>query len=555
MSSFMSGRHRRAVAALGASLMCTSLLGTIAADANTAPAQGTTAVATAVARNGTTRAAPATTRSVQTTSLRGPAPRVGDQLVNLPAEPLPRYLARKARTSGAKATAAPTAAQPRGGLQVAGEPTTVTKNIKGVDFAGAGSAFPPDTHGAVGKTQYLQIVNVRLRVLRKSDNALLRNTNLATFFGDSDFVFDPRALYDNTWNRFAVLATRKADSPTDTQRYYWLAVSRTASGSGAYHVYRVNFGFNPGDWCDFPQLGMDQDSLIVTCNMFHVNDAAGNSSFVGTYVVSIAKARLYNGAGFGVPNFTPGSFSIAPPLVTGQPMQQSDRSFLVAANSVSDVVHLWRMENTAHPAETSLVLQANVPVTPWSPPPLAFNGGGPLLDTLDGRFQNNSVQNGTSLWNVHSELIVRNGTSFSIPRFYEINTSTNAVVRTGVFFRSSSSDDWNASVGVSQGGEAFFTFSSAQADLFPQIRTEGCQVAVDGCSGDLGAGTLIQSSVAPSEHIDGSGRNRYGDYTAVSLDPSAYGSCLVARRAWITNQYTDAADRRWDSRIARIGFC
>ena len=55
--------------------------------------------------------------------------------------------------------------------------------LKGVDFAGAGSAFPPDTHGAVGIVDYLQIVNTRLRAYRTSDNALVRDQNLAAFFG------------------------------------------------------------------------------------------------------------------------------------------------------------------------------------------------------------------------------------------------------------------------------------------------------------------------------------------------------------------------------------
>ena len=90
----------------------------------------------------------------------------------------------------------------------------------------------PDTHGAVGGVHYLQIVNTRLLAYRVSDNVLVRSENLAAFFGDTDFVFDPRALYDSTWNRFVVLGTRKADSPTDSQRYYWLGVSASHLATG-----------------------------------------------------------------------------------------------------------------------------------------------------------------------------------------------------------------------------------------------------------------------------------------------------------------------------------
>lgn len=377
------------------------------------------------------------------------------------------------------------------------EPTPGGPNFKGVDRQAAG-CLPPDTHGAVGLTHYLEIVNCRVRVFDKSNNALVRDQNLSAFFGDTDFDFDPRALYDSTWNRFVVVATRKADSPTDAQRYYWIGVSTTSNPTGNFHVYRVNFGFNPGDWCDYPQLGMDQDAIIVTCNMFHVNNPNGASNFVRTYVISIAKARLYNGQGFSVSNFLPGFASIAPPLVSGLPMQQSNKSYLVAADPGADVIRLLRMENTARPSETTLVLQANVPVPAWDIPPVAFNGGGPLLDTLDGRFQNNSAQNGTSLWAVHSERIVRNGVPYSRPRFYEINTSTNTLLRNGIFFLDFTSDDWNSSLAVNANQQVFFTFSSARANLFPQIRTEGCEVVIDNCNvfggGDIGPGTLIQSS-------------------------------------------------------------
>jgi hypothetical protein len=544
------------IAVVIAGLIGASLTGTSAAGARAPTTPHDAAAERVVAPSGTTTASTPVERGPSAPTAAAPSPRRGDDLVNLPAEPLDTYKAMKAAASGNKASQAPAKPEGRQGVVPAGEPSTVTKNFKGVDFAGAGSAFPPDTHGAVGIVDYLQIVNTRLRAYRTSDNALVRDQNLAAFFGDTDFVFDPRALYDNTWNRYVVLASRKADSPTDRQRHYWLGISTSSLATGSFRIYKVNFGFNPGDWCDFPQLGMDQDAVIITCNMFHVNDAAGTSSFINTYVTSIAKARVYNGYEFSVPSFLPpDSSSIAPPLVAGVPLQQPNRSFLIAANAVSDVVSLFRMENTAHPTQTSLVLQANVPVTPWDIPPLASNGGGPLLDTLDGRFQNNSVQNGTSLWNVHTERVVRNGIPYSRPRFYEINTTTSEVARQGTFSLDFTSDDWNASIGVSESQEAFFTFSSARNNLFPQIRTGGCQVAVDGCSGDIGPGTLIVSSTSYSLHVDGSGRNRYGDYTAVSLDPTGVSGCASQRRAWITNQYTDSTDHRWGSRIARIGFC
>ena len=51
---------------------------------------------------------------------------------------------------------------------------------------------------------------------------------------------------------------------------------------------------------------------------------------------------------------------------------------------------------------------------------------------------------------------------------------------------------------------------------------------------------------------------RWGDYSAVTLDPTAYsitgGTCDAGRRAWIVNEKIDS-QTIWGSRIGRIGFC
>ena len=51
---------------------------------------------------------------------------------------------------------------------------------------------------------------------------------------------------------------------------------------------------------------------------------------------------------------------------------------------------------------------------------------------------------------------------------------------------------------------------------------------------------------------------RWGDYSAVTLDPKAYsitgGTCDAGRRAWIVNEKINS-QTIWGSRIGRIGFC
>lgn len=486
-------------------------------------------------------------RMAQQHTIRAPRPQEGE-VWNLPPNQT-EYQQQQASAAQKLAASDQGLERPTGPLV---EPNTISKNFKGIDQQGAG-CLPPDSDGAVSKSQYLQAVNCRVVVYRKSDNVRVASTNLATFMGDPDFLFDPRALYDNTWGRFVVLASRSADSSTDPNRYYRINVSQTSSGSGAYWKFRVNFGFNPGDWCDFPQLGMTQDAILITCNMFHRN-ADGTNSFVSTYAVGIAKARLYNGLGFGVPNFIPGGFRVAPPLVAGLPMQQTNIAYFVAANSTADVVTVWKMVcpecDNAPGSPTTFAFQANVPVPAWDQPPLAFNGGGPLLDTGGGGFSQNTVQNGSFIWAVHNKRRVFNSVPLNVPEYYQINISSNTLVRSGVMFPELSSDAWHASVAVNPNNEVSFTYMSATSSRFPDIRIDGCQVSAGDCVSDLGVGTRIILSSSFIQNFDTLGRNRSGDYSSVDLDPS----CGSGKQAFGTHEYVDATDHLWDSRIYRFGF-
>jgi hypothetical protein len=84
-------------------------------------------------------------------------------------------------------------------------------------------------------------------------------------------VFDPDVVYDETWDRWVGVHTRRSASGSDTQRRYFLWVSTSSNPCGTYFLYTVNFGggpFNNGDWADYPHIGFDQDTIFVTANVF-----------------------------------------------------------------------------------------------------------------------------------------------------------------------------------------------------------------------------------------------------------------------------------------------
>jgi hypothetical protein len=425
-------------------------------------------------------------------------------------------------------------------------------NFEGLN-AGSCCARPPDTHGAVGVNHFVEITNHRgVGVFRKSDGALVKNTTLNSFFGyTARTIFDPRIVYDRRWDRWVVFGVAFQES--STVQYVFLGVSRTPDPTGSYYLYKFDVPESTGNFFDYPQLGMDQDALIVTANIF-----SGNS-YVRTRAFGIPKAAAYNGRSFARPYFdlgTPGT--VAPPIVE----DNNANAFLVAA-SAGNPSHLKLFRATGIGRSTaSIVLQANVPVPAFSVPPDARQPGTTdRLDTLNARFQNVSTQIGNQLLNVHTI----NADNRATAKWYQIDTATNTVPvgRSGFVFESANSDDFNPSVaGSAVGGTSanpigrmFFTWTSTTVASGVTTRQAtvkaGGRLATD-TANVTGGTSFARATTAYNPSSDTV--ERWGDYSAVSIDPVGTSSCPVGQRAWIVNERHVSATV-WGSRFGRLGFC
>jgi hypothetical protein len=400
----------------------------------------------------------------------------------------------------------------------------------GPDIAGAidvDGVMPPDTHGAVGPQEFVEVTNMHIDIFQRADPTQLTHISLAAFFGYStQALFDPRAVYDSDWNRWIITADAFPESAT--VQYQFIAVSTTPSATGSFLVYAVNVALNSGDFWDYPQLGMDQDSIVITANIF---DASGN--FKGADMFAVAKARLYNGLGFSVPVFTGLEATLAPPIV----LDQNGNTFLIAAPG-GNALKLYTLTNSSRPNGMSLTGPVDVPVDPYQvPPPALQPGTTAMLDTLDGRFVNASTQTGDFLWQVHTV----NLAGFAAPKFYQINTAANSVVQNGFFFASGSSFDFNASLAANSDNDVFLTWTSTDppAGINAQVRFAGC----DHNDGPAVPGSGTTTFTSPTSF----GGGRWGDYSAVTIDPSN------ARQAWLVNEDVTATGD-WGSRVDGIGL-
>jgi hypothetical protein len=159
-------------------------------------------------------------------------------------------------------------------------------------FAGIGiqnynvNSAPPDTNGAAGTTQYVQVVNTVMAVFTKDGTRLSPNLAINTLwsgFGgrcQSDNDGDPIVLFDHLANRWIISQFAVSSTPY-TQ---CIAVSTTDDATGSYNRYAYTFNqFN-----DYPKFGVWPDAYYATYNMF-------TSSFQGARICAYDRARMLAG--------------------------------------------------------------------------------------------------------------------------------------------------------------------------------------------------------------------------------------------------------------------
>jgi hypothetical protein len=453
--------------------------------------------------------------------------------------------------------------KPRGGrnakLRFLGS-AALQKSFDGTNRTVAG-AFPPDPHGAVGTDYYTEVTNRRIEVYDKETNALLVSQSLAGFFNyTNELIFDPRVIRDNANNRWIVVAIAfhegpgPGPQPGEPQRLF-IAVSQTQDVLGSFYFYQMNVNFSGVDDFDFPQLGHGSGAILVTGNV-----ATMNGSFAYNELLAFPKGNLYAGQFVNSLVWTGLGPSTAPPLV----LDGNPNSYLISAKTeefgtqTSSELFFYRGENLSTSGLARVTRLPDIFVGEYSiPADVPACAAGETYESSDGRFVNASTQYGGSLWNTHTSGIwPSNG--IPTPRFYEINVSTGISDQEGWYYASATSNDWNASIAANTDGDAYVTWNSLDSPpcFEPQIRFSSREGS-DPLHVMNDQGVLASSGARYNPTTDEN--EVWGDYSAVSLDPSNYPGCPPGRRAWIVNQYTPGpvggTTTNWATRIGRLGFC
>jgi hypothetical protein len=435
------------------------------------------------------------------------------------------------------------------GVLAVGATSVKAQVVIGSNFTGTNInlnlVIPPDTDGAVGINHYVELVNGRFQVYNKSTGVAVQSKGLNQFWSDGGVAvsstFDPRIVYDQNSGRWFAAA---ADNQESSSSNFLVAVSTTSDPTGAWKAFSIKADTPGTDWADFPTLGLDRDGVYLSANMFKVSD----NSFDAIKIISIPKADLTavtptiaNGTSFNGLNPAVVGFAVQPIVDFGP---SKGRAPLLA---VSDL-NFTQLNRTnilgASAAGATLSGTTNIAVSTMSFPPNAAQPDGTSnLDTGDNRLGSSVVEQGNSLWAAQA---VSSGAHSAI-RWYQINETTNAVIQSGTI-SSSQFDYFYPSINVNSFGEVVVGFSRSGLD--PTTGFASSYAVAGTTTGGVttfGSPILLKAGVANYHFNDGGGTNRWGDYSATTLDPNDPHSF------WTIQEWASASNQ-WSTQITQLTF-
>jgi hypothetical protein len=410
-------------------------------------------------------------------------------------------------------------------------------NETGIDVG----AIPPDTMGSVGPNHIVELINGHYTVYNKNTGAVLSRSRMHTFWNNAfsnagtatatTGSFDPRIIYDKHSSRWYAVAVDNANT-ADSRLLVAVTTGSDPTAASAWRGFTIDADSAGTRWADFPMLGLNASGMFVATNMFDVSGGAVLSQTTSVY--GIPKSSLIGA--------TP-SISGAAKVeninqsLTGftmQPVYDLDNGAgALNALSAYDMPN-GLLARSVYPSNffTSPSLDTTSPlisVTPRAAPLSAHQPAGFADNVHTGfdRFSSHVVQRGGHLWAVQS---YNAGGRVGIA-WYRIDPATDTVVASGTI-TDPARDLYYPSIAVNANLDVVIGFSASSDTEF--ISSYAVVGDTTGASTTFGSFIFVKAGVDGYQRLDGIGRNRWGDYSNVVVDPSDENTF------WIFQEFVDA---------------
>ncbi len=372
---------------------------------------------------------------------------------------------------------------------------------------------PPDCTLAVGPNHIVATVNSQIAFFKKTGTktfqVALDSTGAPGFFepiGASNFVFDPKCMYDQHSNRFIVISPEYYSSSQTA--YMDIAISDDSDPNGTWYKYRTSCVVTIGTtkyWVDYPGLGVDANGIYVTGNLFGFT-----GGFAGAWFRSFDKTPLLTG---GTAVYADVNYSSSSSVQVASAYPDTKALFVSRASSTA-----VRLHSIANPFTAPVVSIKTVTVASNAAPPTAPVKGSTTgtLDTLDGRMMNANIRDG-KLYAAHCI----SSSSKAAARWYQMNlnnwptttTATPTLGQSGTILPSTGESTFFPAIAANARGDVAVAYGASSLTVYPQVSISARR-ALDP------TGTMSQSTVlANGTTAPTAAGNRWGDYFGIAVDP------------------------------------
>lgn len=416
------------------------------------------------------------------------------------------------------------------------------------------TAIPPDPNMAVGPNHIVQWVNNAFVVFDKLGRPVNAPVSDDTFWGNSTCnqlggFSDPVVQYDRASDRWLVGEVAIPLFPGLIGQFaQCFAVSTTSDPTGSYYMWAYGFGTSIND---YPKIGVWPDGYYVTWNIFQ-----NGSTFTGAETCAWDRVAMTNGVAapaFVCFQLTSAFASLLPSDLDGTIAPPSGSpNFLMNIDPASGALNLWKFHvDFATPRNSTFTGPIAVPgVAPFTAPcpdiqdcipqPATTARLDALGDRLMYRLAYRNFGDHESIVATHT--VVANAGATGV-RWYEIRNPSGApaIYQQGTF-APDTDNRWMASIAMDQTGNIGVGYSVSSAGTFPSIRYTGWEAGNP-------LGTLQQETFLVVGGGSQTGYNRWGDYSAMRIDPSD--DCTF----WYTQEYQAITQvGNWNTRIGSFRF-
>lgn len=404
--------------------------------------------------------------------------------------------------------------------------------------------IPPDTMGAVGPDHFVSIVNGRISVFNKDGSAVSATSDTSFFssLGLSGAAGDPRIHYDPLSRR-------------------WFAINFTGSTPNSFLIARTE-GTNPSPlnstawkgvsvpnpvsaFGDFPTLGIDANGIYIAANNF---SPGGTTSLVSIPKADIAQTTpsAANRSTFSLSASSGNDRGFAnQPAVNFGPKLTTDPTPILGGGAT--VFSQWKFATLSGTTAPGASLSATTTVSTLNSTVVntgttaSFGSPSPGLEAGSDLYTANVVQVGNALFGVRRR---QNSGTIGSVLLTVVDATTGARLNETVISNASTSYIY-PSIAVNTSGDVVIGFSATGTAAANAAAVVVGSYNFGTNAVTIGAVQTIQAGSGTYNVTFGSGRNRWGDYSATTLDPTDPGIF------WTIQEFTSSTNN-WSTQASEI---